>query len=294
VTLETLAAAKINRELRVGPRRPDGYHAIRSRFTSIDLADRLVAEPSEGLEFSCDDETVPADAANLVVRAALLFASRLGIEPRARLRLEKSIPAGAGLGGGSADAAASLRLLSQLWSTALSEGELAAIAGELGSDVAFFLTGGDADVAGRGEQVFPREDAPRTELLLLVPPFALSTAAVYAAFDRLSPGNRSAPPDRLEIDSSGKFFGPNDLASTVLAMRPEMTSYLRSAGEVASEHAVTGSGSAVVLRGVPADAEGWLAQRHPQAKILRCRTLGREEYRHRTRTSGGSAWRSRK
>ena len=109
------APAKINRELRVGQRRPDGFHEIRSRFCAIDFCDRLEVEESDRLELSCSGVPVPCGDTNLVARAARALADRLGIASGARIRLEKRVPAGAGLGGGSADAAVTLLLLSKLW-----------------------------------------------------------------------------------------------------------------------------------------------------------------------------------
>src|SRR5204862_4450846 len=162
--LRAEAPAKINRELRVGARRPDGFHEIRSRFCTIDLADRLEIEDADGLEITCAGIPVPEGDSNLVARAATGLAEELGIAPRARIRLEKRIPAGAGLGGGSADAAVTLRLLSRLWDAPLSAGGLSKVAARVGSDVPFFLHGGEADVTGRGERVTPREDGPVRQL----------------------------------------------------------------------------------------------------------------------------------
>src|ERR1700693_3621330 len=119
------APAKINRELRVGGRRADDFHEIRSRFCTIDLADRLEVEDAESLEVSCSGIPVPDGNDKLVARAAKQLAEELGIEPRARILLEKRIPAGAGLGGASADAAATLLLLSRLWAAPLPGGDLA-------------------------------------------------------------------------------------------------------------------------------------------------------------------------
>ena len=221
------------------------------------------------------------------MRAARRLAERLGISPDARIRLEKRIPAGAGLGAGSSDAAAALLLLSRLWESRLSEEELLALAAELGSDVPFFLVGGEADVGGRGERVTPRGDGPPADLLLLVPPFPLSTREVYAAHRRLHPAGRPLP-ERLEIETSGEFFGPNDLASAVLETRVEMRSFLESAAQAAPEFAISGSGSTVVLRGAGADAARRLRERHPGARALASRTLSREEHRRRIVSSGGS------
>jgi len=275
------APAKINRELRVGPRRPDGFHEIRSRFCAIDFCDRLEVEESDRLELSCSGVPVPCGDTNLVARAARALADRLGVASDARIRLEKRVPAGAGLGGGSADAAVTLLLLSKLWSSRLRQEELSEVAARLGSDVPFFLSGGEADVAGRGERVTPLGDSPPQELLLWIPPFSISTAEVYATYDRLTA--TAAPlPDRLEIETKRSFLGPNDLASAVLETEGQMEDYLLSARQVASESGISGSGSALLLFGVGPEGEKRLAQTHPEATLRRVRTLTREDYRRRT------------
>ena len=285
------APAKINRELRVGGRRPDGFHEIFSRFTSIDLADAIEVEPGDALALDCVGLPVPTGAKNLVLQAARALADSLRIEPRARIRLEKRIPVGAGLGGGSSDAAAALRLLRQLWKPDLPDEALASLAPALGSDVPYFLVGGEADVAGRGERVTPRADGPARELLLLIPPFPMSTREVFAEHARRTGGRGRIPP-RLEVEESGRFFGPNELASAVLGVNGVMREYLESAAEAAPESSVSGSGSAIVLFGAAEEAGSRLAQRHPEASILRARTLGHDEYRARTSPPGGSQWRS--
>jgi 4-diphosphocytidyl-2-C-methyl-D-erythritol kinase len=275
------APAKINRELRVGPRRPDGFHEIRSRFCAIDFCDRLEVEVSDRLELSCSGVPVPCGDTNLVARAARALADRLGIASGARIRLEKRVPAGAGLGGGSADAAVTLLLLSKLWSSRLRQEELSEVAAGLGSDVPFFLSGGEADVEGRGERVTPLGDSTPQELLLWIPPFSISTAGVYATYDRLT-ATAAALPVSLEIETKRTFLGPNDLASAVLETERQMEDYLLSARQVASESGITGSGSALLLFGVGPEGEKRLAQIHPEATLRRVRTLTREEYRRRT------------
>jgi 4-diphosphocytidyl-2-C-methyl-D-erythritol kinase len=283
------APAKINRELRVGGRRPDGYHEIRSRLVSIDLADSIEVAPGRGLELSCEGLDVPPDESNLVVRATRVLADRLGRPADARIRLTKRIPVGAGLGGGSSDAARALVLLSRLWDSDLAEEDLRSVAAAIGSDVPFFLVGGEADVAGRGEIVMPLPDSPIVELLLLVPPFPLSTAEVYAARDRLAPELADAPlANSLSVETSGQFFGPNDLAFAVLQTRREMSVLMNSARLLSAEAAVTGSGSAIVLTGASPDAVERLRALHPEARLQPCRTLSRGEYRLRTESSGGS------
>lgn len=285
------APAKINRELRVGSRRPDGYHEILSRFSSIDLADTISVEAGDELALETDGVPIAGAAENLVLVAAKRLARAIGAEPRARIHLTKRTPVGAGLGGGSSDAALTLRLLRLLWAPDFPEADLAPLAIALGSDVPYFLSGGEADVSGRGEIVVERPDEPAEELLLLFPPFGLPTADVFREHERRTDGGATLP-DRLEIESSGKFFGPNDLASPVLGIDVAMKAYLESAAEAARESAMTGSGSTVVLFGAKPGAEDLLAQRHPEASLLRTRTLGRREYRVRTSPPGGSSWTS--
>jgi 4-diphosphocytidyl-2-C-methyl-D-erythritol kinase len=288
------APAKINRELRLGGRRPDGYQEILSRVVSIDLADSLSVERGAGvLELATEGIAVPGGDANLVVRAARLLAERLGRSPDVRIRLVKRIPVGAGLGGGSSDAARTLALLVRLWEADLPPDELAAIGALLGSDVPFFLTGGEADVEGRGELVTPLPDSPPVDLLLVVPPFWISTGEAYDAYRRgTSDSVQSRRPVPLDVLTSGKFFGPNDLALAVLGTNPEMRVLLERASSSASECAITGSGSTIVLRGAARDAGERLGAMFPGARVIPCRTLSRDEYRLRTESSGGSEWRS--
>jgi 4-diphosphocytidyl-2-C-methyl-D-erythritol kinase len=273
-----LAPAKINRELRVGGIRPDGYHEIRSRMVSIDLADRLTAESGEALEFSCDDPAVPSGSENLVVRAAQLLAQDAGIAPRARLMLEKRVPMGGGLGGGSSDAAVALLLLDRLWNLETPPDRLRSLAARLGSDVPFFLSGGEADVSGRGEIVTPVEDGPPADLLLLVPPFSISTAEVYRLY-----AGRGILPERLEISSESRrrLLGPNDLAPAVLMKEPRMEAFFKAAAANTDDWAVSGSGSAIAMHGVRPGAAERLAGLGLNARVLPCRTLSRREYRTR-------------
>ena len=278
MTWTALAPAKINRELRVGRIRPDGYHEVRSRMVSIDLADRLSAEPGEGLEFFCDDPAVPTGAENLVVRAAQFLAEDAGITPRARLTLEKRVPMGGGLGGGSSDAAVALLLLDRLWNLETPVERLRSIAARLGSDVPFFLTGGEADVSGRGEIVTPVEDGPEADLLLLVPPFSIPTADVYRLY-----AGRGTLPERLEISSEGRrrLLGPNDLALAVLLEEPRMEAFYKAAAAITDDWAVSGSGATVVMHGVQRGGAERLAGLGLNARILPCRTLSRREYQTR-------------
>lgn len=177
-SVELLAPAKLNLFLEVTGRRPDGYHEIDSVFQAIDLYDTLHLEVSETLSLVVSGDA-PADASNLVWKAA----EALGV--RARISLRKEIPPGAGLGGGSSDAAAALLGLDRLYRLGLGPEGLAPVAERLGADVPFFLRGGAARCRGIGERVEPLEGIPGARFLLLSPRLVTPTARVYAALDEI-------------------------------------------------------------------------------------------------------------
>jgi 4-diphosphocytidyl-2-C-methyl-D-erythritol kinase len=141
------APAKINLYLQVLGKRPDGYHEIDSLMQAIDLYDHITIEKSDSIELECDDPSIPSDSSNLAFKAAALL-QRAAYFPGARIILKKRIPSGSGLGGGSSDAAFVLRGLSQLYNLDLSAEQKKEIAGEIGSDVPFFLSSGQAIVEG--------------------------------------------------------------------------------------------------------------------------------------------------
>jgi len=175
-----MAPAKINLSLRVLRRRDDGFHEIETRMAPISLYDSLQVEPSGAFEFRADDPALPTGQDNLVVRAADLFFSQLNREPKVRIFLTKRIPHGAGLGGGSSDAAATLRLLNRFINANLPREELSALALKLGSDVPFFLNSGAAICRGRGELIERAPLPARLNLLLLKPPFGVATPWAYS------------------------------------------------------------------------------------------------------------------
>jgi 4-diphosphocytidyl-2-C-methyl-D-erythritol kinase len=177
--------AKVNLYLEVVGRRPDGYHNVRTVMQAISLCDRLHLRrrEDEALVFECSDDGVPAGEDNLVLGAARVLRDRCGVRQGATILLEKVIPVGGGLGGGSADCAVALLGLAELWGLRLSAGEYLAAAAELGSDVAFFTVGGTALCEGRGEAVIPIEDGPTMHYVLAMPGWHVSTAAVYGALE---------------------------------------------------------------------------------------------------------------
>ncbi len=179
--MEFLAPAKVNLTLRVVRRRGDGFHEIDSLITPISIFDRLEIEPLDegGIAFTCDDATVPAGDTNLVVRAARLFYTATGRDPHLRIHLEKRIPHGAGLGGGSSDAATTLLALDRLFRAQLPRETLLHLAAELGSDVPFFILGHPTRARSRGELIEPADFPHRLPLLLIKPPFAVPTPWAY-------------------------------------------------------------------------------------------------------------------
>lgn len=175
----TRAYAKINLGLLVRDRRPDGYHSIETVFHRIDLCDELVLEPAEEISMVSDSRDVPTDEANLCFKAAVLLQQSLGLRAGVRITLRKNIPVGAGLGGGSADAAEVLRHLPHLWQCSASEQTVQSLALKLGSDVPYFLRRGSAIGRGRGDILdYFDLDVPYT-ILVCNPNIHISTAWAY-------------------------------------------------------------------------------------------------------------------
>ncbi len=228
-----IAPAKLTVSLRITGTRPDGFHLIDAEMVTVDLVDTLVFDDGDGLEIEgATGLAVPADDQNLVNRALRL------LDRRANIRLTKRIPAGAGLGGGSADAAAVFR-----WA-GVYDTDLAA---SLGADVPFCLTGGRARVTGIGELIepLPRHDRVFT---LLTPPFGCSTPAVYRAWDELG-----GPVGQ----------GPNDLEPAALVVEPRLAEWRdQLADRTGATPVLAGSGSTWFVDGS-----------HPQAGTV-VRTTG--------------------
>lgn len=251
------APAKVNLHLSVGPARRDGFHELVTVFLAVSLYDELSVRPGEpgaGIALTVrgnDADDVPDDATNLAWRAVGLLAGRVERSPDVVLELTKQIPVAAGLAGGSADAAAALVACDRLWGTGLSRDGLVALAGELGSDVAFCLTGGLALGTGRGERLTPVLAAGVWHLVLAVADGGLSTPAVYAELDRQRAG-QPAPlrmPDALInalrcTDLSGVAgLLSNDLEAAAQSLRPNLRRTLREGLDLGAEAGlVSGSG----------------------------------------------------
>jgi 4-diphosphocytidyl-2-C-methyl-D-erythritol kinase len=175
------AFAKINWDLLVLGKRPDGFHELDTIMTTIDLCDKLTFEPADAFRFTSSDPSLPTDDRNLVVRAAYRLAREAKISPKVWIHLEKHIPAGGGLGGGSSDAAATLWALNDLWGLRYAKDKILPLAAELGSDVPFFLIGGWCQCLGRGEMVKPIRHKGFSEIgiVLLLPKVHVPTPRVY-------------------------------------------------------------------------------------------------------------------
>lgn len=223
------AHAKINLFLHVLAREDSGYHSIETLFCRIALADDVSIEAGpDGIDLAVAGN-VPGDPRdNLVHRAAAEFHDRTGLRPAVRIRLTKRIPVGAGLGGGSSDAATTIRLLDAMHGEPLGpEGRLA-LGARLGSDVAFFLTGSDLALGwGRGERLLELDALPEAPVLLVVPSEPMSTAEAYAALagrrrDAQRPSARSIASARLGEWGHVARLAGNDFETVVFERFPTL------------------------------------------------------------------------
>jgi len=259
------AFAKVNLGLRILDRRPDGFHELRTVFQTISLADRLLVRhrprSAGGVTITADDPQL-ANSENLAVRAAQALLARGSWKGRIEIELEKRIPAGAGLGGGSSDAAAVLLALRRLLRPVPSDDELFAAASDVGSDVPFFLLGGRALGVGRGEEVYPLPELPRQWMVLLAPAAHVSTLDAYHALAD-ERANSPALTDEVKCRSMSSFCSgarasswgaatdlagtlSNDFEPVIFRRLPELRrlkgDLLLAGAQVAS---LSGSGSAI-------------------------------------------------
>ena len=204
--MEILAYAKLNLTFEVLGRRSDGFHQVTTIMQTIGLADVLRIEPNPELKVYCEYPELCGEQ-NLAWRAAVELAKVCNVEPKARITIEKYIPVGMGLGGGSSDAAAALLGLNRLWDLGLSLDELAAIAAGLGSDVSFFLWGGTALARGRGEQITRLPSLPPLAITLVFPDLVVpnKTAAMYSSLTLAQFSDGGVTRQLMQILVSGQF-----------------------------------------------------------------------------------------
>jgi 4-diphosphocytidyl-2-C-methyl-D-erythritol kinase len=276
------APAKLNLFLHVVGRRGDGYHLLQSVFTLIDRADtlRLRVRDDGVLARVNDVPGLPAEG-DLTVRAARALQKAAGTALGAEIELEKRIPMGGGLGGGSSDAATVLMVLNRLWGTHLAAGRLAEIGAALGADVPFFLFGENAWVEGIGEPL-ARVELPPRWYAVLVPPVTVPTGEIFAV-PELTRNTEALKMEDFSAQSPGGIgFGPggivrNDLEPVVVSRYPAVGEHLAWLGRFGDAR-MTGSGSCVfagferrdaaqaVIDALPAGMQGFVAQglrKHP-------------------------------
>lgn len=244
------AAAKVNLALEVLSKRADGYHEIATVLMTVDLSDRVTLEDVETLEVRANAADVPTDATNLALRAALALREAAGVDRGVRITLDKRIPVAAGLGGGSADAAAVLLGLNRLWRLRWPPAGLADVAVSIGMDVPFFLRGGGALATGRGENLEPIMSASLA-LVLANPKFGSSTAHAYGRVtpEMYTDGRRvraliQALGTRRAAGVAASLY--NGLEAAVAPVHPEigrMRAALLAAGALGA--AMSGSGPTV-------------------------------------------------
>jgi len=278
-TMQVLAPAKINLSLKILGDHGDGFHEIETLITPISLCDELRIKKNnseKGIEFRCDDPTVPMGAENLVLRAAKAFLAATRLEPAVSIELKKKIPHGAGLGGGSSDAATTLLALNQLFETNLARDQLARLGSAIGSDVPFFIFESAALCRRRGELVTPTELPERLSFLLLKPDFTVPTTWAYSRWhdSREIPGVTYAAQEFL-----GQTF-VNDLERPVFEkfiFLAQLKMWLLRQPEVGAV-LMSGSGSTIfaVLRNkqdAEAIAERVRDQLDPELWTCACETL---------------------
>jgi 4-diphosphocytidyl-2-C-methyl-D-erythritol kinase len=299
------ASAKINLDLRIVGRRPDGFHELRTLFQSLALADRLeIRRTRRPFRLECDAPGVPVDRTNLVWRAAEAAwkaAGRKGPVSGLAIAVEKRVPAAGGLGGGSSDAAATLAGVDRVLGLGLGTDDLHRAAAGLGSDVPFFLVGGTALGLGRGEDLYPLPDLPTMHVVLVRPPFGVKTADAYRWFRTEHGAGIGFAPATRNLSRHRKRPGlepqcltvpwradglslANDLEAVVLPRYPEILAAregLHRAG--AAVALMAGSGSTVFGLFADGDSARRAAEglRRPGWTALVTRTLGRAAYDRR-------------
>lgn len=290
-TVQARAFAKINVGLKVLAKRPDGFHEIRTIYQTVGLADRLavtISSRGKGIRVECNHRELTSGRDNLVYRAAELWKRACGFRGAISLRLEKKIPMGAGLGGGSSDAAATVLALERLNGNHLGLSARLKLAAKLGSDVPLFFLGGRVLGCGRGEEVYPLTDLPARHCLIVFPGFSVSTAEAYRALGlRLTERTEDRKINTLGMRSPFPLeeWGPaeNDFEWFVFARWPELAKVKRQLIRAGAETAsLTGSGSALYAVYESAQQLNRAASQVPAGwKVFKVRTLPRAAYLQR-------------
>ena len=287
------AYAKVNLDLRILGVRADGFHDLKTIFQSLALHDVLTFTARRGaFAIECDNPKIPTDKRNLVWKAASLLWQTMGgrgnVPRNAVVHLRKRVPEQAGLGGGSANAAVAILGLARLWKLPIDVPTLSRVAAAVGSDVPFFLVGGTALGLGRGDDIYPLVDLPRTYVVIVRPQFGVSTAEAYGWFDT-EPRRRIRDATRRALPEQWPDWAVNlrnDLEPAVGRHHPTIGRIKQALlGAGAAYAAMSGSGSAVFGLFERADAAKRTAAdlSRPGWVVVCTRTLTRREYGTRLR-----------
>ena len=282
--------AKINLRLEVKGRRPDGYHELFAVFQTIDIRDTLCFEETSdnSIELICEQEGIPGDDRNLVVKAGRELKTVFGVNLGVRIKLRKRIPAGGGLGGGSSNAAVALVGLCQIWDINPQQGQLLAIARRLGADVPFFLTGGTAAATGIGDKIAGLKDIDYPYVIVVTPAVQVSTAQAYSKLG--APALTKDSTDIIlsvsdaeaQVGDSLSVEPRNDLESVVFEIEPEVrrvkNELIRTGASMAL---MSGSGSSVFGIFENREAQKFALERlNREANwlVFSCSTVSRKTY----------------
>jgi len=274
--------AKINLGLEITGKRDDGYHNLRTLFQAVDFYDVLEFKEiqSKDIILGGTDPSVHWDESNLIFKAATLLKERNLSSSGIEIWVEKNIPPGKGLGGGSSNAAMTLYVLNRLWALDLEKDELMNLAGKLGADVPYFLEGGLCLGMERGDKITPLEDLAPLYCLLTLPPFSVSTATVYERFALSLTSDMKGSKIIKFLERRELELLENDLEETVFHLHPRLKDIKSLFRNQCSELSlVSGSGSAVFgLFGESQKAEIALKKLRKDYKVLLVETLSRERY----------------
>ncbi len=274
--------AKINLGLEVLSKRRDGYHEIRTLFQTVDLNDLLEFQPlnQDRILLGGNDDTIPWDESNLIYRAGRLLKERFKLKTGIRVIVEKNIPAGKGLGGGSSNAAATLWSLNKIWDLGLEKDDLMDLGRLLGADVPYFFEGGLCLGEETGNRVIPLDDIPPCLCVLVLPSFSLSTADVYGQVpSSLTSRDKDSKIIKF-LDSRNPSLLGNDLEEIVFRTHPQIKAiknlFLKQGSKLAL---MSGTGSAVFgLFQEKEKAEGASRMFMEEHAVVLTETLPREGY----------------
>ncbi|MBC7362266.1 MAG: 4-(cytidine 5'-diphospho)-2-C-methyl-D-erythritol kinase [Candidatus Aminicenantes bacterium] len=292
--------AKINLGLEVLGLREDGYHEIITLFQTVDLRDRLVFRlRADGQIFVSGDRTdLPWDESNLIYRAALLLKNESGSPKGVEIEVNKNIPPGRGLAGGSSNAALTILVLNRLWQLNLSVERLLFLAASLGADIPYFFYGGLCLGRGKGEKLDPLPDLPQCWVLLVIPDFPVSTAMVYRELDRQEEFLTSRDKASKIIQfSEAKDISlirhlENDLELVTFKIYPQLAEIKQEMANSGAELSMmSGSGSAVYgLFTDRSQAQQAVDRFQTRYQVFLVETVGRELYRRKLITGASPNW----